>query len=313
MYPPADRYKGGLFLLKRFAALVMLFVMGFSVGGDSLPTAATPVAGLQNFTIIHTNDEHSFLLPNPLSEVRPDAKDVSVGGFARLATVVTDIRQRKAAEKEPVLLISAGDFLGGSPFAWLSLIGKAPELGLMVALGYDVVAIGNHEYDYGPEVLALYLAAAGFPSAARLPTLLATNAQIPTGHALGLVGLERTTIREIAPNVRLGFFSVMAEGVAAVAPLAAPVTFADSVETARAAVAELRQQGANVIIAVNHSGLNEDRNLARAVPGIHVIISAHCHTALNTPLMVGDNHHRAGGGLPRLCGRGRAQLRSCHR
>ncbi len=79
--------------------------------------------------------------------MRPSEQDDSVGGFARLASLVADIRQRKAVQNEPVLLISAGDFLGGSPFAWLSLIGKAPEMGLMAALGYDIVAIGNHEFD----------------------------------------------------------------------------------------------------------------------------------------------------------------------
>ncbi|MBT9135664.1 MAG: Trifunctional nucleotide phosphoesterase protein YfkN [Firmicutes bacterium] len=275
-------------MLKPRVALAMLLILMFAVVGGSWPTAAAPVAGLQEFTIIHTNDEHSFLLPNPLSEVRPSEQDDSVGGFARLASLVADIRQRKAVQNEPVLLISAGDFLGGSPFAWLSLIGKAPEMGLMAALGYDIVAIGNHEFDYGPVVLAEYLAAARLAAGERMPIVLATNAQIPTEHALGKAGIERTTIKEIAPGVRLGFFSVMGEGAADVAPLAVPVTFADPVETARAAVAELRQQGANVIIAVNHAGVEEDRALAKAVAGIHVIVSAHSHTALSAPQLVGE-------------------------
>jgi len=276
-------------LLKRVSAYLLLFVISLASLACHVPLSAAR-SGYTSFTIIHTNDEHSFLLPNPLSEVRPDDPDASVGGFARLATVVTEIRRQKAKEQEPVLLVSAGDFLGGSPFAWMSLAGKAPEIGLMVELGYNVVALGNHEFDYGPEVLASYLRAAGFGTAAELPdfpTLLSTNARIPVGHSLDTVGLQRLHIREVAPNVRIGFFSVLGEAAVAVAPLAKPVTFDDSVETALVAVAELRQLGANVIVAVNHAGVENDRVLARAVPGIDVIISAHSHTALREPIVEG--------------------------
>ncbi len=55
----------------------------------------------------------------------------SIGGIARLATVVAEIRDEKESQSEPLLLLSGGDFIGGSPFAWLILKGEALELQLM--------------------------------------------------------------------------------------------------------------------------------------------------------------------------------------
>ena len=186
---------------------------------------------------------------------------------------------------EPVLLISAGDYLGGSPFAWLALEGKAAELSLMHSIGYDVAVIGNHEYDFGPDVLAQYLVAAGYPEAHNKTALLATNMLPPTGHPLLDAELKRTHLQELPNGLKVGFFSIIGEDAIEKAPLASPVEFAEQVATAKQAVSELNQQGVDVIIAVNHAGLDEDKALAKAVPGIDVIISAHCHTALVDPII----------------------------
>jgi len=92
-------------------------------------------------------------------------------------------------EGEPVLLLDAGDFLGGSAFAWLALRGYAAELTIMQKMGYDAVAIGNHEYDYGPDVLAQYLLKAGYPEAHQKTLVLASNTEAPPDHPLA-AGLQ---------------------------------------------------------------------------------------------------------------------------
>jgi len=58
------------------------------------------------------------------------------------------------------------------------------------------------------------------------------------------------------------------------------VEFLDQYETAHQAVDELKEQGADVIVAISHSGVGEDRELAQEVPDIDVIVGGHCHTAL---------------------------------
>lgn len=245
----------------------------------------TSAGSVEMFTILHTNDEHSALLPSPLSEYDALQADDSIGGFARLASAVGEIRERKAERKEPVLLVSAGDYLGGSPFAWLALDGQAAELSLMQSLGYDIAAIGNHEYDFGPDVLADYLHAAGYPRAHDKTVLLATNTVLPAGHRLWEAGLKRTHVKVLPNRLIVGFFSVIGEDAVEKAPLAEPVEFSDQVQAAKDAVAELNSQGAHVIVAINHAGLDEDKSLAKAVPGIDVIISGHCHTELSEPII----------------------------
>ena len=148
--------------------LTTIFLTLLLAAGSFLPSARagtlySPAAqsGELFFTILHTNDEHSALSPSPLVDYSPEENNPTLGGYARLAQAVKDIRAAKGAANEPVLLLSAGDYLGGSPYSWLGLNGEAPDLTIMNKIGYDAVNIGNHEYDYGPELLAQYLQAAG--------------------------------------------------------------------------------------------------------------------------------------------------------
>ena len=240
------------------------------------------------FTILHTNDEHSALLPSPLVDYDPVQENPSMGGFARLAGAVTEIRAAKAAEGEPVLLLSGGDFLGGSPFSWLALQGRAPELSLMLEMGYDVVTIGNHEYDYGPDLLATYLQAAGYPRAAANTALLATNTLPPAGHPLLDVGIKKIHVQTLDNGLTLGFLGLMGKDAIQVAPYSEPVEFTDQHTAARAAVEELKEAGADIIIAITHSGVEEDREMARDLPEIDIIVGGHCHTALNKPILEGS-------------------------
>ncbi len=276
--------------MKRFTALAlvtMLLVTSVLGAAPALTVAATADEEL-HFTILHTNDEHSALLPSPLVDNKPGSTAPSSGGFARLSQAVKQIRAAKAATDEPVLLLSGGDYLGGSPFAWLALDGKAAELTMMQQLGYDVVTIGNHEYDFGPDVLAKYLQAAGYPDAAAKTAIVASNMLAPEGHPLNNMGIRKTYIKELDNGLKIGFFGLLGEDAEQVAPYADPVTFGDRHETARQAVTELKAAGAQVIVAINHLGVDEDKELAKAVPEINVIVGGHCHTDLAEPVMQGD-------------------------
>jgi 5'-nucleotidase / UDP-sugar diphosphatase len=249
-----------------------------------LTGAAASADSTLTFTILHTNDEHSTLLPSPRSDHHPELANPTRGGIARLAQAVADIRARKAAHGEPVLLVSGGDFIGGSAFAWLLLEDRAPELSLMVEIGYDVVTIGNHEYDYGSDRLARYLTAAGYPAVAARTALVASNTLIPPTHPLADAGIRQTHLVTLDNGLTIGFFGLLGRHASGLVPLAPPVAFADPVATALAAVAELRGAGADVIVAVTHAGTAEDVVLAERVPGIDVIVGGHTHEALYQPV-----------------------------
>lgn len=140
------------------AMLAMVFAllalpMGGSVAGKPQATANN----VKNFTILHTNDEHSQIIPYGLAMDYPGSP--TTGGFSRLAKTISDIKAAKTAAGEPVLTMGAGDWSQGTLFSWLETA-VAPELTLMQQMGYDAVAMGNHDVELGPQYLAAELAAA---------------------------------------------------------------------------------------------------------------------------------------------------------
>jgi len=270
-----------------FIAMAALYlVAGWTLPGAEALQAATGPAEEIYFTILHTNDEHAALIPHsPTTDFRPEVSDPTVGGFARLATAVQEIRAEKAAVGEPVLLLNSGDFIGGSPYSWLVPKGFAPELTIMQEIGYDAVIIGNHEFDYGTEILARYLQTAGYPEAHDRTVVLAGNAVVPKDHIIAKQQLfRRSQIIELENGLKVGLFGLMGEAAQDVAYDYEPIEFSDQVETARDLTAQLVAKGADVIVAMTHSGVEEDRALARAVSNLHVIVGGHSHTALYEPV-----------------------------
>ncbi len=242
------------------------------------------------FCILHTNDMHSELIPHsPAVDYHPGEENPAVGGFARLATAVHDIRENKRKEGEPVLLFDAGDFLGGAPFAWLALDGYAAELTIMQEMGYDAVTIGNHEYDYGPDILAQYLLEAGYPQAHQETLVLASNTESPSEHPLAVRTLySKTGMLELENGLKVGVFGLTGKDAVQVTVETDGVQFLDQHETARQMVDELKERGADVIVALSHSGVGEDQELAREITGIDVIVGGHSHTALFQPVLQGS-------------------------
>lgn len=271
--------------MKKFAGL--FFLIWFMVAGIAPAGHCLQSDGKVNLTILHTNDEHSHLLPHPVSSYLPDLENPSTGGIARLARLVNQIRTEKSEDGEPVLLFSGGDIIGGTVFAWLNLKGLSPELNLMQLIGYDGIVIGNHEFDYGPDQLERYLRSAGYPHANEYTPILGTNIHPPDDHPLSESGIKRTSLKELGNGLKVGIFGLIGEDAVDKTVSPEPVEFSNPVESARDAVRELQEAGADLIISVNHSGVYEDRNLAREVPGIDVIVGGHSHTPLHEPVTEG--------------------------
>ena len=269
-----------LYIVLTLLLLVAPGPVALSAGSDEL-----------YFTILHTNDEHSALIPHsPAIDHDPEnPNDPTVGGFARLATVIEEISTQKAKEDEPVLLFGAGDFLGGTAFGWLAPAGYAAELSMMQAMGYHAVTIGNHEYDYGPEVLVEYLMAAGYPAAHQQTVVLASNTRPPQGHPLTERDLVRdTAMFELDNGITVGVFGLLGEDAESVASDTGEIEFLDRHQTAVKMVETLQERGAAIIVAITHSGVDEDIELARNVDGIDVIVGGHSHTVLYEPVMEGN-------------------------
>ncbi len=257
---------------------LMILVMGVSSGYPSKEIT---------FTVLHTNDEHSNLIPHsPAIDYIPGAKspkeDPTQGGFARLATLVEKIRQEK---EEDVFLLNAGDYFGGSIFGWLAFHGYSPELKIMKKIGYDAAVIGNHEYDYGTEVLAEYLLETGYPRAHKSLTLLATNSRAPHGHPIKEKGLFKSQhILEESNGLKIGLLGILGESASSLIARSDKMEFLEPYQAAGEEIKKLREKGADVIVALTHSGIEDDRKLAQKVPEIDLIIGSHCHTPLKEPV-----------------------------
>ncbi len=174
------------------------------------------------------------------------------------------------------------------------------QLGLMQKMGFDLVCLGNHEFDFGTVKLAEIINKAG--ENGTIPPILSGNAVFSSSDP-GDDGLEKlfsagTISRKLLikrDGLTIGFFSLLGINAADVAPLARPVKFSKQVSFAKNMVKELQNENCDIIICVSHSGVTmgkdgkwtgEDVKLAEKVNGIDIIISGHTHTRLDKPLVV---------------------------
>jgi 5'-nucleotidase/UDP-sugar diphosphatase len=249
--------------------------------------------------ILHTNDIHSRLTGfGPESEYTPLSinDDKTVGGFARIATLISNEKQKSPSN---TLVVDAGDFLMGTLFQALE-VKTGFQLHLMKKMGYDIACLGNHEFDFGSEKLGAILQSA--INHGDIPKILFGNAEFDENDK-GDDQLEdlfrnnalfRTIVFPVN-GLKVGFFSLMGIEAVNVSPKAAPVKFAKQTTFAKRMVKELKDQKCDIIICISHSGIGtdkkgewngEDVELAKKVKGINLIISGHTHSQLDKPLMV---------------------------
>lgn len=241
-------------------------------------------------TILFTHDLHSHFLPQPT-----DGGGES-GGYARLATVLA--QQRKAHPN--ALTLDAGDFSIGSLIQTLYTT-RGAELRTMGALGYDAAAAGNHEFDHEGTGFASMLRAA-YTSGDPLPALLMANYkpsgdnpdQLDIQRAMAAYGVKETMLLERG-GVTYGIFGLVGLDSHDCAPTSG-FTLEDPVQAAERCVKVLKEQGADFIICLSHSGTDEkvkkseDEQLAKNTDGIDLIISGHTHTTLQEPIVVEDTY-----------------------
>ncbi|MFQ5595289.1 MAG: bifunctional metallophosphatase/5'-nucleotidase [Anaerolineae bacterium] len=212
-------------------------------------------------TILHTNDTHAHL------ESFTPFRDVLQGGVARRYTAIQQVK----AEGGNVILVDAGDSFQGTLF--FNVWQGEEEAYFMNALGYQAMAVGNHEFDSGPATLADFIGLADFP-------VLSANTDASAEPALaGLI--QAYTVLDVAGE-QIGVFGLTTEEASFISSPGPNVVFNDSVASAQATVAELEGLGINKIIALSHRGYNPDQALAAAVDGIDVIVSGHSHTLLGS-------------------------------
>jgi len=253
----------------------------------------------KKLTILHTNDFHSHLQGYaPESAYTPGVadNDPTIGGFSRIAAIISDV---KAENPKSTLVVDAGDCLMGTLFHALETE-TGFQLPLMRKAGYDVVAMGNHDFDFGPASYARIVRKS--KQRGEIPVMLLGNAETDPDdpgdndfEALLSDGLVRPYIIEERDGLKIGIFSLMGKDADESAPYAPPVTFEKIIPAAKKLVKELKKEGCDIIICLSHSGITRDKKgvwtgedvkLAQKVNGINLIITGHTHVLLKEPLVV---------------------------
>lgn len=218
--------------------------------------------GQKALTILHTNDLHGNVSPAP----------GGIAGFAAVAAYLNQVRQ----ERKNVLVLDAGDCISGTPLSSLTK-GRA-IFDLMNLLRYDAGTIGNHEFDHGWRLIPEFVERAKHP-------IVCANAFDPDGKPLG----DAPWVLREVDGVKVGILGLVTEDTPrlTVAKGNEGVRFEKAVEAARRLVPEV-DRAADLVILLTHVGHQEEKALARAVPGVDLIIGGHSHTEVPEPVRVGD-------------------------
>jgi len=160
-------------------------------------------------------------------------------------------------------VVDAGDYTMGSFFHMLARE-EAFELRLLKAMGYDVITLGNHEFDLKPAGLSATLRTA--KAKGGMPQIVFANAVFDRNQPVlaslqdtfSETGVKPYTILE-RDGLKIGIFGMLGKAAAEVSPFAKPLTFRHPVETARDMVNILRQkEKVDIIICLSHGGLRDD-------------------------------------------------------
>lgn len=219
-----------------------------------------------HLVILHTNDTHSQIEPTDPTAVR----NAAMGGYARRMGVINQIR----SQEENVLLVDAGDLFQGTPY--FNFFNGRVEIEGYNMMKYDVITLGNHEFDNGIDSLAVMLKLAKFQ-------VVNSNYELSN---TAISKLVKPYIVLKRGGVRIGIFGVGAnpEGLIMERNYKGMV-YNDPVASAQKMEKILKnREKCDVIICLSHLGsvpgltVRNDYEIAEHTTDIDVIIGGHSHS-----------------------------------
>lgn len=256
-----------------------------ALGCEPAPSAPPPSGPLE-VTLLFTNDVESAYEPIEAHWLDGQAR---IGGIAEMTTLIETLR-----DSEPnVFLFDSGDIFTG---ALAKLTEGRLAFELMITMGYDAMAIGNHEFEYGHEVMAWQKNRAPFPVLGANLFYAGTDHPYAQAHAV----IERD-------GLRIGVIGIMGQdAVSAIIPsYIAPLDVRDPVPYVQRSVDELRGE-VDLVVVLTHQGktapmqtdaesdprlqrdIDADLRLAGAVDGIDVLLAGHADAGTPEPVVHPD-------------------------
>jgi 2',3'-cyclic-nucleotide 2'-phosphodiesterase (5'-nucleotidase family) len=265
------------------------------VASIAAPVAASDAHPRAEFvlSVIHSNDGESRLIDAGGSQAQ-------YGGVARFATVVRSLRAQSTdcRSNRGAVLISSGDnFLAGAQFN--ASLGLPPDRPFYDAVALDLLdytasAVGNHEFDFGPDVTARFIG--GFSS--RTP-FVSANLDVSLEPALDRLARQRRIVGSVVAQVcgqRVGIVGATTPLLPAISSPRSVRVDPDLVGTIQFEIEKLRSRGVGIVILTSHlQSVSEDLSLIPKLRGVDIAISGGGSDLLNAPapfskpLVPGDN------------------------
>jgi len=217
----------------------------------SLLVALTPSVFAEGtkITFLHTND---------MGEI---SGKPGYGGFPELATLITLERQRS----RNAITTFGGDLI--SPSLMSGLSHGIEMVDMLNALKVDVAVLGNHEFDFGPDVTRSRVAQSEF-------SWLASNVKVVGGAPA--LGTSNIFVKEVG-GFKIGFIGLVTPETTSLSSPGDKIQFDDVVTSAKESIEILKQNGAEIFVALTHMDLSDDLRLAKEVSGLHAILGGHDH------------------------------------
>ena len=228
-----------------------------------------------HLVVLHTNDVHGQVLPRPATWlVDPDPP--RAGGLVRLAAAIRRERREALEAGAQVLLLDGGDWTQGTPEGRLEQGRRAAAV--MLSMGYDAMAVGNHEFDHGVDVFLGHL------KALQPPALLA-NALMSDGGYLPGVHSHKLVEKAGIPILLVG---LLTKHTPEMTHASTRDLIWQSPASALTRVRKEAEPAGALVIPMTHLGVEGDRALARAHPDLALIVGGHSHTRLEAGVIEGQ-------------------------
>jgi 2',3'-cyclic-nucleotide 2'-phosphodiesterase (5'-nucleotidase family) len=240
-----------------------------TAAGTATSSAASLAA--DRIQLLHTDDIHGHL---DYDVIRSGSNSFNQGGLAQVAAQVNVLRARGA---DRTVLLDAGDAWQGT-FISNANRGEAVTKAMNL-MKYDGMAVGNHDFDWGQEILSQRAREAAFP-------FLATNVvETATGK---LPAYLKPYVVKTTPLAKVGILGITnpESNTIVKATSVAGLKFGAPASMIQPYLAELQKQ-ADIIVVVAHIGSADAAKLARDVPGIDVIVAGHDHIPVQTARVEG--------------------------
>lgn len=214
--------------------------------------------------LLQTSDVHSRL--EPINQ--KGDRNYDEGGFVRRATFLNQFRKENAN----VLLFDCGDISQGTPY--YNMFKGEAEVKQMNEMGYEAMAIGNHEFDFGMDNMVRLFKMANFP-------ILCAN-----------YDLDATVLKDIVKpyvvlkrfGLKIGVFGLgtQPEGMIQ-ANKCEGVIYKDPIQVSNEVAALLKAKGCDLVVCLSHLGIQMDEGLVAKTRNIDVILGGHSHTFMKGP------------------------------